>query len=198
MRGPALAHSAYLNQVGFLASLRLDSVEGGVIAAEANRRSLPPNPRRHSRAVFGARAAALNRLIFKGSKVAVEGKLRHESWQASDGTRRSRLRVVVADVELMSPRGAFGSSGGSAQATDPAHDPVRNGGHETEPYAESFARGGSQQTSAQPVYAAPAPSSRQQTPPRPTCTTRIFPSSIYVGRVPAPTLTVTPRVHAGQ
>lgn len=55
----------------------------------------------------------------------------------------------------MSPRGAFGSSGGSAQATDPAHDPVRNGGHETEPYAESFARGGSQQTSAQPVYAAP-------------------------------------------
>lgn len=140
----------------------------------------------------------LNRLILKGPKVAVEGKLRYESWQASDGTHRSRLRVVADDVELMSPRGAFGSSGGSAQATDPAHDPVRNGGHETEPYAESFARGGSQQTSAQPVYAAPAPSSRQQTPPRPTCTTRIFPSSIYVGSVSAPTPTVTPRVHAGQ
>lgn len=155
MREPALAHSAYLNQVSFLASLRLDSVEGGVIVAEVNRRSLPPNPRRHSRAVFGARAAALNRLILKGPKVAVEGKLRHESWQASDGTHRSRLRVVADDVELMSPRGAFGSSGGSAQATDPAHDPVRNGGHETGPYAESFARGGSRQTSAQPAYAAP-------------------------------------------
>lgn len=108
---------------------------------------------------------ALNRLILKGPKVAVEGKLRHESWQASDGTHRSRLRVVADDVELMSPRGVAGSSGGSAQATDPAHDPARNGGHETEPYAESFAHGGSQQTSAQPVYAAPAPSSRQQTPP---------------------------------
>ena len=95
-------------------------------------------------------------MILKGPKVTVEGKLRHESWQASDGTHRSRLRVVADGVELMSPRGAFGSSGGSAQATDPAHDPVRNGGHETEPYAESFARGGSQQTSAQPVYAAPA------------------------------------------
>lgn len=104
-------------------------------------------------------------MILKGPKVAVEGKLRHESWQASDGTHRSRLRVVADDVELMSPRGAFGSSGGSAQATDPAHDPVRNGGHETEPYAKSFSRGGSQQTSAQPVYAAPAPSSRQQAPP---------------------------------
>ena len=116
-------------------------------------------------AVFGARAAALNRLIFKGSKIAVEGKLRYESWQASDGTHRSRLRVVADDVELMSPRGAAGSSNGGAQATDPAHDPVRNGGHETEPYAKSFSRGGSQQTSAQPVYAAPAPSSRQQAPP---------------------------------
>ena len=94
-------------------------------------------------------------MIFKGSKIAVDGKLRYESWQASDGTHRSRLRVVADDVELMSPRGAFGSSGGSAQATDPAHDPVRNGGHETGPYAESFARGGSRQTSAQPAYAAP-------------------------------------------
>lgn len=104
-------------------------------------------------------------MIFKGSKIAVEGKLRHESWQASDGTHRSRLRVVADDVELMIPRGAFGSSGGSAQATDPAHGPVRNGGHETEPYAESFARCGSRQTSAQPAYAAPAPASRQQAPP---------------------------------
>lgn len=104
-------------------------------------------------------------MIFKGSKVAVEGKLRHESWQASDGTHRSRLRVVADDVELMSPRGAFGGGDGRAQATGPAHDPVRNSGHKTGPYAESFARGGSQQTSAQPVYAAPAPSSRQQAPP---------------------------------
>ena len=75
------------------------------------------------------------------------------------------LRVVADDVELMSPRGAAGSSNGGAQATDPAHDPVRNNGHETEPYAKSFARGSSQQTSAQPVYAAPAPVARQQTPP---------------------------------
>lgn len=78
---------------------------------------------------------------------------------------RSRLRVVADDVELMSPRGTFESSDGGAQATDPAHEPVRNRGRETELYAKSFARGGSQQTSAQSVYAAPAPASRQQTPP---------------------------------
>lgn len=104
-------------------------------------------------------------MIFKGSKIAVEGKLRYESWQASDGTHRSRLRVVADDVELMSPRAAAGSSDGGARATGPTHDPVRNSGRETGPYAESLARGGSQQASAQPVYAAPAPSSRQQTPP---------------------------------
>ena len=165
MREPALAHSAYLNQVGFLASLRLDSVEGGVIAAEANRRSLPPNPRRHSRAVFGARAAALNRLILKGPKVAVEGKLRHESWQASDGTHRSRLRVVADDVELMSPRGAFGSSGGSAQANGPRPRPReerRPRDRALRRLSPAAARG---RPPAQPVYAAPAPASRQQVLP---------------------------------
>lgn len=89
------------------------------------------SPRPLRCAVFDARAAALNRLILKGPKVAVDGRLRHESWQASDGTHRSRLRVVADDVELMSPRGAAGSSGGGARATDPAHGPVRNSGHET-------------------------------------------------------------------
>ena len=90
-----------------------------------------PRPAPLRCAVFDARAAALNRLILKGPKVAVDGRLRHESWQASDGTHRSRLRVVADDVELMSPRGAAGSSGGGARATDPAHGPVRNSGHET-------------------------------------------------------------------
>lgn len=54
--------------------------------------------------VFGARAEALSRFLSKGSKVAIEGKLRYSSWER-DGQRRSKLEVVVDDLEFMSPRG---------------------------------------------------------------------------------------------
>ena len=48
--------------------------------------------------VFGNRADALSRLLSKGSKVAIEGKLRYSSWETQDGQRRSKLEVVVDEV----------------------------------------------------------------------------------------------------
>ena len=47
--------------------------------------------------VFGARAEPLSRFLTKGSKVAIEGKLRYSSWEAKEGGRRSKLEVVVDD-----------------------------------------------------------------------------------------------------
>lgn len=54
--------------------------------------------------VFGRRADALNRYLSKGTKVAIEGKLRFEQWEAKDGSRRSKLSVVADEVELMGGR----------------------------------------------------------------------------------------------
>ena len=54
-------------------------------------------------AVFGRRADALARLLGKGQKVAVAGRLRQETWERG-GQRRSKLSVVADDVELMSRR----------------------------------------------------------------------------------------------
>ena len=53
--------------------------------------------------LFGRRAEALERYLSKGSKVAIEGKLRWSQWE-SDGQRRSKLEVVVDEIELMSRR----------------------------------------------------------------------------------------------
>ena len=55
-------------------------------------------------AVFGRRADALARLLGKGQKVAVAGRLRQETWERG-GQRRSKLSVVADDVELLSRRG---------------------------------------------------------------------------------------------
>lgn len=53
--------------------------------------------------LFGARADSLHTYLVKGTKVAIEGKLRYSSWER-DGQRRSKLDVVVDEVEFMSRR----------------------------------------------------------------------------------------------
>lgn len=51
--------------------------------------------------MFGKRAEALSRLLAKGMKVAVSGKLRYSSWEDKDGARRSKVEVAADEVELM-------------------------------------------------------------------------------------------------
>ena len=52
--------------------------------------------------IFGKRADSLSKLLHKGMKVAVEGKLRYQQWQDKNGQRRSKLSVVVDEIEFMS------------------------------------------------------------------------------------------------
>lgn len=61
--------------------------------------------------MFGARAQALAPHIKKGSKLAVEGKLRYSSWER-DGQKRSKLEVIVDELEFMSSRGEGQQQGG--------------------------------------------------------------------------------------
>ena len=51
--------------------------------------------------MFGTRAQAISQYIGKGSKVAIEGKLRWSQWE-KDGQKRSKLEVVVDEIEFMS------------------------------------------------------------------------------------------------
>lgn len=53
--------------------------------------------------VFGSRSESLAKMLSKGSKVCVEGKLRWSQWER-DGQKRSKLEVIGDEVELMSQR----------------------------------------------------------------------------------------------
>lgn len=53
--------------------------------------------------LFGKRAEALEQYLSKGTKVAVEGRLHYSSWE-KDGQKRSKLGVIVDEMELMSRR----------------------------------------------------------------------------------------------
>jgi single-strand DNA-binding protein len=70
--------------------------------------------------VFGARADALSRYLTKGTKVAIEGKLRYSSWER-DGQKRSKLEVIVDEIEFMSSR-----QGGQAQSQSQVQNQMQN------------------------------------------------------------------------
>ena len=73
---------------------------------------------------FGRRAEALANILTKGMKVAVEGRLRYSSWEAQDGSKRSKLEVACDDVEFMSLRDGGQQGGGqfAPQPQQPAYD----------------------------------------------------------------------------
>ncbi|MGI6590062.1 MAG: single-stranded DNA-binding protein [Eggerthellaceae bacterium] len=60
--------------------------------------------------MFGTRAEAISRYLSKGSKVAIEGKLRWSQWER-DGQKRSKLEVIIDEIEFMSSRNSGGNGG---------------------------------------------------------------------------------------
>ena len=52
--------------------------------------------------VFGNRAERLSRLRSRGMKCAVEGKLRQSSYKDKSGQNRSKIEVIVDEVEFLS------------------------------------------------------------------------------------------------
>ena len=70
--------------------------------------------------MFGTRAEAISRYLTKGTKVAIEGKLRYRSWENQQGEKRSKVEVTVDEIEFMSSRD---SGGGAGPVSDPGPSP---------------------------------------------------------------------------
>lgn len=62
--------------------------------------------------VFGNRAESLSKILTKGMRVAVNGKLRYSSWQ-KDGSKRSKIEIIANDIDIMQRKGE--SQGGYQQ-----------------------------------------------------------------------------------
>lgn len=55
----------------------------------------------HTVVMFGKRAEALNKLLQKGSRIAIEGRIQTRSWEDKDGSKRYATDVVANDLELL-------------------------------------------------------------------------------------------------
>lgn len=109
--------------------------------------------------MFGSRAEALRRFLTKGTRVAIEGKLRYSSWER-DGQRRSKLEVIVDEIEFLSSRNQ-GQGGYAPQQQAPAQS-----GYAQQPQQQPAYGQQPQQASYAPQQApAPAPQA-PATPPQ--------------------------------
>lgn len=69
--------------------------------------------------MFGARAQSVSRFLSKGNKVAIEGKLRWSQWER-DGQKRSKIEVIVDEIEFMTSRNDSYHANAPAQQAAPS------------------------------------------------------------------------------
>ena len=87
--------------------------------------------------MFGNRAAGTFPYLHKGNKVAVEGKLRWSQWVDKDtGKNRSKLEVVVDELEFMTARGDGQAAGGQPQGGRRAQAAAPQQGYTPAPAAD--------------------------------------------------------------
>ncbi len=113
--------------------------------------------------MFGARTDFFARNLTKGSKVAIEGKLRWSQWESKDGSgKRSKIEVVVDDMEIMSRNGNGGgnaNNNGYVPQSAPAAPAMQSGSnYGTNNYGNSNNFGNSNNYSGgySPAIASPA------------------------------------------
>ena len=76
--------------------------------------------------MFGTRADGLSKILAKGSKVAIDGKLRWSQWE-KDGQKRSKVEIIVDSLDFMSQRNANQTSAPAPAAAPAATDTIGAG-----------------------------------------------------------------------
>ena len=69
--------------------------------------------------LFGSRAQAISGYLHKGSKVAIDGRLHWSQWERN-GEKRSKLEVIINDIQFLSPREGAQSAPQQPQYQQPA------------------------------------------------------------------------------
>lgn len=72
-----------------------------------------------NRGETGKQADLVEQYLHKGNQAFIEGHLRMDQWTAQDGQKRSKLLIVLDNVQFLEPRGEGGGSRGSYQARQP-------------------------------------------------------------------------------
>lgn len=70
----------------------------------------------HTVIIWGKRGEALNKIITKGSRICIEGRLQTRSWEDKTGNKRYTTEIVANNVILLGGRGEGGGGGGGGRS----------------------------------------------------------------------------------
>ncbi len=116
---------------------------------------------------FGKTAELISKYVKKGDPIFIDGRLKLDQWEAQDGTKRSKMRVVIENFQFLS-RGP-----GGGQGSIPAAEPGEYAG---EPAAAT--------PQQRPAYRAPGGRPAAQ-PPRPAAAPQQAAPNYDAGDVPS-------------
>lgn len=103
--------------------------------------------------IFGNRATGVAPHLEKGMKVAIEGKLNQSRWQAEDGTNRSKIEIIVDEIEFMSrQQGQTASKPVQQQPQQPMQQPMQQQAAQPQQFAPQAAPQPMQQFAPQPMH----------------------------------------------
>jgi single-strand DNA-binding protein len=77
---------------------------------------------------WGKQGELISKYLSKGSPAMFEGRLRFDSWESKTGEKRSKLRVVVDNVQFLGRSGGGDGGGeGESSSVERHSPPVRTG-----------------------------------------------------------------------
>ena len=86
---------------------------------------------------WGRQAEIVNEYLTKGSPIFIEGALKFDSWEAEDGTKRSKLRVRAFRIQLIGGRRDGDEMGGGYADAQPAAAPTQSDAYQGAPAPEA-------------------------------------------------------------
>jgi single-strand DNA-binding protein len=92
----------------------------------------------HTVVIWGKRGEALNKILSKGSRICIEGRLQTRSWEDKTGNKRYSTEVNANNVVLLGGRGEGGAGGGGGGARAGSG----GGGGDPGPASEDFGHDG--------------------------------------------------------
>ena len=74
---------------------------------------------------WGRQAETISKYVSKGHPLFVEGRLKLDSWENKEGEKRSKLKVVLENMQLISQKGeSYGGSQSAASDSVPQQRPT--------------------------------------------------------------------------
>jgi single-strand DNA-binding protein len=101
-----------------------------------------------NRGDFSKQADLVEQYLRKGQQVFIEGHLKLDQWTAQDGQKRSKLKIVVDNVQFLEPKGSQ-MGGGPMRPEQQYEAPPQQ--YSAPPMDDQ-----------QPAYAAPAPAQTEE------------------------------------